>query len=275
MHVVKNMQEMLNRPARSSASAGGSQSKASDQSHVSSSAENKGSGDSASPNMTSQQECQNGGAKDSSSEKRERESPDTTTKPEGKSLKTSGASSSEQPTTPEQGTHAEDVSDKSNPDQESVAMQGVTIRRAARTRDEAKLQVMGMHRRTPAWKLPKCIKVVNRQPLDLDCIAEVTEIQFASTELVEVTAKCLKYADEAASRQRLVSVCKAWPKASPRMPSLKLWTLKTPKRHLSRRLMKMVRANLPKLLLRRTRKMQQHQVLLLGNVPQHSAVFII
>ena len=73
MHVDKSLQEMLNRPARSSANKGGSQSKASDQSHVSSNAEIKGSADSASPDMSSQQECQSGGPKDSSPDKRGRE----------------------------------------------------------------------------------------------------------------------------------------------------------------------------------------------------------
>ena len=126
-----------------------------------------------------------------------------------KSLKTSGTSASVQNTTPEQGTHAENMSVDSNLDLEDAAMQSMTIRRSAKDNDEARLQVVAMHSRVPAWKLSKCIKVLNAQPLDLEYIAEVTEIQFASEELVAVAAKCLAglleaYADEAAARQATI-----------------------------------------------------------------------
>ena len=49
-------------------------------------------------------------SKEPSSDKREREPPDMTTKPEGKSLKTSGAASSTQELGKEQGTHTDDKS---------------------------------------------------------------------------------------------------------------------------------------------------------------------
>ena len=48
-----------------------------------------------------------------------------------------------------------------------------------------------MHQRIPAWKLKLCAEVLNASPVDLARIAEVTEIQFATVELVDVTAQCL------------------------------------------------------------------------------------
>ena len=58
-------------------------------------------------------------------------------------------------------------------------------------------------------KLSRCIQALNAQPVDLVHIAEVTDIQFASVELVAVAAKCLAelvevYAEEEA-RQKLRS----------------------------------------------------------------------
>ena len=48
-----------------------------------------------------------------------------------------------------------------------------------------------MHRRIPAWKLKLCVEALNAKPVDLVRIAEVTEIQSASEELVDVAAQCL------------------------------------------------------------------------------------
>ena len=140
---------MWNRPARSSSDACASQSKTSDQPPASSSAENKGSGEASAQDMSAQQECQSSGPNHSSSDRRERERPDTTAKPEGRSLKTAGTSSSDQRSTPGHGTHAEDS-------QGFDTMLWRAARRVAQTREEATEQALIMHNRTPAWKLPDC-----------------------------------------------------------------------------------------------------------------------
>ena len=64
-------------------------------------------------------------------------------------------------------------------------------RRLANTAPEARLQTKQMHTRVPAWKLPLCIQALNARPIDLAHVAEVTEILFASSDLVIVAAKCL------------------------------------------------------------------------------------
>ena len=48
-----------------------------------------------------------------------------------------------------------------------------------------------IHRRIPAWKLKLFIEALHASPVDLVRIAEVTEIQFATANLVDVAAQCL------------------------------------------------------------------------------------
>ena len=51
---------------------------------------------------------------------------------------------------------------------------------------QARLQTEFLHSHAPEWKLPICV-----QALNLSRVAEVTEIQLASEDLVVVAAKCL------------------------------------------------------------------------------------
>ena len=88
MQVDQGILSMLSGPDRGSASVcGASHSKSSNQDTGKPDLANKGSEE---PSL------QDGGSKEIPSDKRERESPDTTTKPEGKSLKTTSAASSTQ-----------------------------------------------------------------------------------------------------------------------------------------------------------------------------------
>ena len=48
-----------------------------------------------------------------------------------------------------------------------------------------------LQHRTPAWKLKACIDALQVRPVDLAVLAEATGVQFASSEMVEVAAKCL------------------------------------------------------------------------------------
>ena len=66
-----------------------------------------------------------------------------------------------------------------------------TIRWKAKNTTEAKLYVRQMHRRIPAWKLKLCVEALNTRPINLARIAEVTEIQFETDDLVDVAAQCL------------------------------------------------------------------------------------
>ena len=87
---------------------------------------------------------------ESPADKRSRESPDSTLKPEGKSLKTSGVAPA---------TSTEDVTSNSGA-ADTVTIDGSsdattktpTVRWKARDAAEAKLFVRQMHRRMPAWK---------------------------------------------------------------------------------------------------------------------------
>ena len=65
------------------------------------------------------------------------------------------------------------------------------IRRKANDASEARLLIRQMHKRVPAWKLTLCSEALNARPIDHVRIAEVTEIQFAKDELVDVAVQCL------------------------------------------------------------------------------------
>ena len=124
---------------------------------------------------------------ETSADKRTRESPDTTTRPEGKSLKTSGVSSSSkryQSSVPDIDTSDDRAG------QAEGARQPAGTRKLANSAPEARLQIRQLHTRVPTWKLPLCVQALNARPIDLDHIAEVTDIRFANEELVTIAAKC-------------------------------------------------------------------------------------
>ena len=117
---------------------------------------------------------------ESSANKRLRESPDSTLKPEGKSLKTSGVATA---TSTEDVTSNTCAADTATFDGSSdAAPRAPTVRWKARDAAEAKLFVRQMHRRIPAWKLKLCTEALHASPIDLVRIAEVTEFQFATAE---------------------------------------------------------------------------------------------
>ena len=75
---------------------------------------NMGSNELPDKSTQSMDEHKGGSSKESSSDKRERESPHTTFKPEGKSLKTSGTASSTHEIVKGHGTHTDDKSDEAS-----------------------------------------------------------------------------------------------------------------------------------------------------------------
>ena len=94
---------------------------------------------------------------ESSADKRSRESPDSTLKPEGKSLKTSGpATASSARHTTSSSFAADTITFDVSVEQETTS-KAPAIRRKANDASQARLLVRQMHRRIPAWKLKLCV----------------------------------------------------------------------------------------------------------------------
>ena len=64
------------------------------------------------------------------------------------------------------------------------------IRQKANDASEARLLIRQMQR-IPAWKLKLCSEALNAKPTDHVRITEVTKIQFAKDELINVAVQCL------------------------------------------------------------------------------------
>ena len=115
---------------------------------------------------------------ESPADKRSRESPDSTLKPEGKSLKTSGvaAATIEEPVV--SGACAANVvaTTEGNDD----IPEAPTIRWKVNEIAETRLLMWQLHHRMPAWKLKACTEAMQVKPVDLATLAEATGIQFAS-----------------------------------------------------------------------------------------------
>ena len=127
-------------------------------------------------------------------DKRSRESPDSTLKPQGKSLKTSGvatATSAESVTPSACAVHTSTCDEGKD-----AAPEIPTIRWRAREVAETRFLMRQLQNRMPAWKLKTCIEILRTTPVHLAMIGEVTGIQFGTVELVKVAVQCL---DEIAS----------------------------------------------------------------------------
>ena len=108
---------------------------------------------------------------DSGADKRSRESPDSTLKPEGKSLKTSETATA--PAT-------KDTDEMSTAD--SVKPSNVTKR--PKTVSEAKSLMREVHQRMPAWKAEKLLETCKVDQVDLAALGEATGILFASQDML-------------------------------------------------------------------------------------------
>ena len=116
---------------------------------------------------------------DSGADKRSRESPDSTLKPEGKSLKTSEA-------TP--GATDTDTAEASKAD--SVKPSNVTKR--PKTVPEVKSLMWEVHHRMPAWKADKLIEFHKADQADLAALGETTGILFESRDMLHEAVQCLE-----------------------------------------------------------------------------------
>ena len=116
---------------------------------------------------------------ESGTDKRSRESPDSTLKPEGKSLKTSEA------TTVQTTTDTDEMSTA-----ESVKPSNVTKR--PKTVSEVKSLMQEVHSRMPAWKADKILETRKANQVDLAALGEATGILFESQDMLR---KAVLYLD--------------------------------------------------------------------------------
>ena len=121
-----------------------------------------------------------------STDKRSRESPDSTLKPEHKSLKTSGVAVATEEKPIVFGASAITATAV---DQYDIEPQ--TIRWNVKEKSEVRPTMWRLHHSSPAWKLKICIDAMKVRPVDLSSLAQKTSVRFASDELVEMAASCL------------------------------------------------------------------------------------
>ena len=123
---------------------------------------------------------------ETSADKRSRESPDSTLKPEGKSLKTSGVAvaTDEEPVVFSACAPIAVAVDHSSPE-------APTIRWKVKEKSEIRQIMWRLHHSSPAWKLKVCINAMKVRPVDLATLAQETSVQFTSVELVEMAANCV------------------------------------------------------------------------------------
>ena len=116
---------------------------------------------------------------DSMVDKRSRESPDSTLKPEGKSLKTSETAT---------GATATDTVEVSA----FGSMKPSNVTKKPKTIPEAKLLMWEVHQRMPAWKADKLIEFYKTDQADLAALGEATGILFESQEMMSEAVQCLE-----------------------------------------------------------------------------------
>ena len=115
---------------------------------------------------------------DSGVDKRSRQSPDSTLKPEGKSLKTSETA----PT----GT-ATDTLETSK-----IGSKSSNVPKAPMTIPEAKSLMWEVHHRMPAWKAEKLLEFHKSDQVDLAALGEVTGILFDSQDMMNEAVQYLE-----------------------------------------------------------------------------------
>ena len=110
---------------------------------------------------------------EASADERSWESPDSTLKPEGKSLKTSGVAvaTDEEPAVLSAGAPSAVAADLSSPE-------APIIRWKVKEESEVKQITWRLHRSLPAWKLKVCIDAMKVRPVDLTKLAQETSVQF-------------------------------------------------------------------------------------------------
>ena len=142
-------------------------------------------------------------------DKRSRESPDSTLKPEHKSLKTAGVAVA---TEEEPVVHVTCVTSDKTDAQHDIEPQ--TIRWSVMQKSEVRQTMLRLYHSSPAWKLKTCIDAMKVRPVDLPSLAQTTSVNFASVDLVEEAAHCLEriaaeLKQEDASQQAISGIVEA------------------------------------------------------------------
>ena len=112
-------------------------------------------------------------------DKRSRESPDSTLKPEGKSLKTSETATA---------TAATDTVGVSA----AGGVKPSNVTRRPKTIPEAKFLMWDVYQRMPAWKGDKLVEFYKTNQDDLVALGEATGILFESNEMMSEAVQCLE-----------------------------------------------------------------------------------
>ena len=112
---------------------------------------------------------------ETSANKRSRESPNSTLKPEHKSLKTSGVAvaRNEEPVVFDACAAIAAAVDHSNPEAPAICWK-------VKEKSEVRQTMRRLHHSSPAWKLKVCIDAMKARPIDLTTLAQETSVQFAS-----------------------------------------------------------------------------------------------
>ena len=134
-----------------------------------------------------------GGDKEPPSDKRERESPDTTTKPEGKSLKTSAAADVQE-NVAGGGTHTADSEtdqrESSEKGKQSALLGLETHWKHMRTIEQAQEEAKKMRCSMPEWRLKTCMQLLCVKPPIVGA-AGATNVYFANAEVTDAAVHCL------------------------------------------------------------------------------------
>ena len=103
-----------------------------------------------------------------SADKRSRDSPDSTLKPEHKSLKTSGVAVATDEEPSNVGTNAGATPAENQPD---IDIEPQTVRWNVREKAEVRTTMWRFRHSTPAWKLKVCLDAIKERPIDRTVIA--------------------------------------------------------------------------------------------------------
>ena len=150
MHIDEALQAMIDHPARTNAGIAMPSSHPKTQSVPSTVVVDKGSNMSSSFSVPHPPDPSEDVSMEASADKRSREAPDTTNKPDGKSLKTSEAASPSPARYDTSGTCAADTLMYDVSVEQEVTSKPPTIRRRANDASEARFLTRQMHQRIPA-----------------------------------------------------------------------------------------------------------------------------
>ena len=179
MQVDSALQDMINQSARVTSGQAGSSYDLGTPINVDSADQPMGSNEYACGEAVPFPDSSEDVSMDSVVDKRSRESPDSTLKPEGKSWKTSERATATTATDTVEVSAAEDAKPSN-------------VTRRPKTIPEAKLLMWEVCQRMPAWKGDKLIEFYKTDQADLEALGEATGILFEYNEMMSEAVQCLE-----------------------------------------------------------------------------------